>query len=373
MRRAQRGRELAGECTTVGRPLPLRSAVLVLMAVFAFAAGEVGVGRNRDFGPAAPAATYRGRTAAQWAESLGDKDHGVRWHATYALGRMGPDAAPAVAALERILAHLDEHEYVRGGAAWALGQIGPQAASAVPLLAQTLSSKHASVRRNAAQALGRIASPQASIHEDTSGSVVPRLAPKNLSDLARLLGDEEPAVRVAAAQALWRIQRHPKAVPTLEAMLQNPNGSTACMAAAALGELAADGAPVAPALAAALGPADEDARRAAAQAIGRAGLAAVPLLQDALATAEVSTKIQAVEALGWIGPAAAPALAEALRHAHPLVRRHAARALGRLGPAAKAAEPALVEAVSDSDVGVRDAAAGALRRIRGDQDHGSKP
>jgi HEAT repeat protein len=315
---------------------------------------------------AAPLATYRGKTAVQWAEVLSDKDYWVRWHATYALGRMGPDAAPAVTALERILANREEHEYVRGGAAWALGRIGPPAASAVPLLVQTLSSNHVSVRRNTATALGCIASPNSLIKKDTTHSIASHLTADAISRLVKLLGDEEPTVRSAAAEALWRIERHPKALATLETMLRNPNGSIACGAASVLGELAANEAPVALILVAALGHADADTRRTAAQAFGRVGPAAVPSLQNALATADEQTKIQAVEALGWIGPPAATALTGALGHADPLVRRHAARALGRLGPAAKVAEPALVRAVSDSDSGVREAAAVALRRVRGD-------
>lgn len=381
---------------TLGLAIIPRAAFALFVAVFACAASEVGSvaseygsGLGDSLGrvacladlPAtpgadqadAPAATYRGKTAAQWAETLGDKDYGVRWYATYALGRMGPNAAPATPALERILANREEHEYVRGGSAWALGRIGPQAASAVPLLVQTLASKHASVRRNAAKALGRIASANASIQKDSPSPAAARLAPKDIAALARLLGDEVPAVRAAAAQALWRIERHPKALPTLEAMLQDPNGAIACEAASTLGELAADGAPVASALAAGLGHVDEDVRRAAAHGIGQAGPAAIALLQKALVTGEELTKIQAIEALSWVGPAAVPTLTGALGHAKASVRRHASRALGRIGPAARAAEPDLIKAVSDSDNGVRDAAAAALRRVRGDEDHGHAP
>jgi len=375
-----------------------RPGLTVLVVVLASTASDVGTARHdtgwrpgteQGSGPshraddrpsargktpaAAPLATYRGKTAVQWAEVLSDKDYWVRWQATYALGRMGPDAAPAVTALERILANREEHEYVRGGAAWALGRIGPPAASAVPLLVQTLSSNHVSVRRNAATALGCIASPNPSIQKDATHSIASHLTADAISRLVKLLGDEEPAVRAAAAEALWRIERHPKALATLEAMLRNPKSSIACGAASVLGELAASEAPVAPTLVAALGHADADTRRAAAQAMGRVGLDAVPLLQNAIATAEEQTKIQAVEALGWIGPPAVTALIEALGHANALVRRHAARALGRLGPAAKVAEPALVRAVSDSDSGVREAAAVALRRVRGDRDFGPTP
>ncbi len=322
---------------------------------------------------ASPPAPYRGKSVSQWIDELGDKDYWVRWHATYALGRIGPDAAAAVPALERILANLDEHEYVRGGAAWALGRMGTKGSPALSILIRVLDSKHVSVRRNAARALGNLAAAQRSLPSPAAGGGQPSLPSpatgegqgvrEAVADLLRLLKDEDAAVRVSAAVALWQIQRHPRAIPAMESMLRSRQGSTAYEAASAFGELAAEVEPAVPALVTALAHPDDDTRRAAAHSLGRIGPAAIPAIRDVLATGDERTKCQAVEALGWIGPAAVVALIDALGDPSPPVRRSAARALGRLGPAAKPAESALVKAVSDRGPEVRNAAAEALKQI----------
>jgi HEAT repeat protein len=332
---------------------------------------------------------------SQWIDDLGAKDLGVRWYATYALGRIGPDAAPAIASLQAILANLEEHEYVRGGAAWALGRMGEKAAPAVPLLVRTLSSKHVSVRRNAAAALGNVAAARQSfsspvareklgVHESSPGGPLGSQTAPAVSALLRLLDDEDPAVRVAAAAALWRIERHPRATAVLEAMLRAADVTGACQAAVALGELGSDARQAVPALVAALGRDDADTRRAAAAALGRIGPGAIPALLEVLTSGNKSfspeptatassgpeptttrTRREAAEALGAIGIPAIPALIEALGDPGPPVRRAAARALGRLGPAAKKAVPALLRTASDPQPEVRDTAAQALRQIRG--------
>jgi HEAT repeat protein len=55
--------------------------------------------------------------------------------------------------------------------------------------------------------------------------------------------------------------------------------------------------------------------------------------------------------------------AELLKNKNPLVRKQAAIALGEMGPAAKAAVPALRDALLDKDEGVQAAAAAALEKI----------
>ena len=56
-------------------------------------------------------------------------DEGVQYETAWALGRMGPDAVPAMLELLK-----DEDPHVRCLAAWALKNIGPQAKAAIPAL-----------------------------------------------------------------------------------------------------------------------------------------------------------------------------------------------------------------------------------------------
>jgi len=67
-----------------------------------------------------------------------------RLKAAETLGRIGPDAAPAVPALTRLLDDPDAR--VRKAAIRTLGQIGPAAKDAVPALVQTLLEEHSKSR-----------------------------------------------------------------------------------------------------------------------------------------------------------------------------------------------------------------------------------
>jgi HEAT repeat protein len=289
----------------------------------------------------------RGATAAQLASQLTDPDIRVRYYAAYALGQLGPQAATAVGPLQKALANRAEQEYVRGTLAWALGRIGPAAEPAIPQLIEMLASKHDSVRRNAAEALGNFG-PAA------RGAV---------DELLKTARDEDPMVRLNVAVALWKIQRHPKALPALLAMLRQGRDPLPYQTAVVLGSLGADAEEVTPALVEALANSDADVRRAAARSLGQIGPAALPALKKVLAGRQVEVCREAVEALGWMGSPGVSALTPALKHPSAVVRRAAARALGRLGAEARSAEAALVEAVNDSDPAVQAAAADALHAV----------
>jgi len=304
-------------------------------------------------------AVYRSRTAGEWAAQLADKEIRVRWYATYALGQLGPQADAAVEPLMGVLKNLGEDEYVRGGAAWALGRIGPTARPAVPLLMETLKSKgHISVRRSSAAALGNLG---------------PAAKPA-IAGLEAALGDSDATVRVSAAAALWRIDGHAQAIPTLVEMLRRrsdsvpsdslPSDPLPYEAAVALGDLGADSEPAVSALVEALGHADRDVARAAARSLAQIGPAAVPALQEALKHGDANVRGSAVEALGWLGKPSVPNLIDALKDKSDAVRRAAARALGRLGPAARAAESALIQSANDPSREVSETAGWALRQIQ---------
>ena len=106
----------------------------------------------------------------------------------------------------------------------------------------------------------------------------------------------------------------------------------------------------------------------AAEALGQIGPAAIMALIQALKDkGDSSVRYWPAKALAQIGPkakAAVPALAQALKDEDEWVRANAAEALGRIGPEAKAAVPALIQALKNEDVlRVRWGAAEALGQI----------
>ncbi len=116
----------------------------------------------------------------------------------------------------------------------------------------------------------------------------------------------------------------------------------------------------------------DDARRAAAMALGRLGLRAidvVPQLAAALRDADPRVRAASAFALSSCGShahEAVPALRAALADTHAAVRCRAAFTLGQMGSAAKAAVNELARLVSDPDLSVRRNSASALGGIGSD-------
>ena len=118
-----------------------------------------------------------------------------------------------------------KNEYARSMAAWALGRIGPAAEPEIPFLIETMhSTKLLAVRRSTAEALGNFG---------------PAAKPA-VSELLKMLHNDDEITRVNAAVALWKIARHPKAVPALLEMLRHGDSSQAYAAAVALGQMEQD-------------------------------------------------------------------------------------------------------------------------------------
>jgi HEAT repeat protein len=82
-------------------------------------------------------------------EVLGSDEMSVRWKAAVALSEIGP---PAVQDLIECLS--DMRAYVRSSAAWVLGNIGDQRAT--PALQRNLEDPSPDVRKEAAEALGKL-------------------------------------------------------------------------------------------------------------------------------------------------------------------------------------------------------------------------
>ncbi|MBW3540229.1 MAG: HEAT repeat domain-containing protein [Planctomycetes bacterium] len=137
--------------------------------------------------------------------ALGDSSESIRRKAAAALGAIGAAAAPAI---ERLVDALgtDESPAVRDAAASALAAIGP---AALPVLRELAEYDDAEVRWRAIEAIGRI-EPMA----ETDGDA-------ELLDTA--LDDPDARVRIAAAEALWRLTGDASAVlPSLVEGLTNP-------------------------------------------------------------------------------------------------------------------------------------------------------
>ena len=248
-----------------------------------------------------------------------------------------------------MLENLEENEYVRGMAAWALGCSDSGTTSAVAPLQKSLGSTLPSLQRNAAQSLGELG---------------PAARPA-VEALLKILDSPDAAVRVRAAEALWRIDRHPQAVATFVKTLRGDDALAAYEAASTLGGLdGMDVAVVAP-LVAALGHKDQDVSRVAARTLGTAfGTRGLPSLRKIIKGPDEGLAVRAVDAMDWMGPPAIDSLVEALKHAGSRVRRESARALGRQGLQAREAIPALVKSLDDANPLVRDELARALDRIR---------
>jgi hypothetical protein len=89
-------------------------------------------------------------------------------------------------------------------------------------------------------------------------------------------------------------------------------------------------------------------QEAAAEALGRIGVAAVPALVESLQDPDAAARLKAVEVLGRMGADAkdaVPQLVRLLDDPDLNVRKAAARTLGRIGPAAQQAVPALMKSL----------------------------
>jgi HEAT repeat protein len=169
---------------------------------------------------------------------LKDSDQGIRMQAAKALGSLGERAQrvlPVLRAALKEAALKDDDESVRTHAAHALLQIGPQPASEVAGLIDSLQDDVEVVRFHAGIALGDLgyaAQPS-----------VPAL-------IHTALWDQDPAVRVEAAMALWKIDRNkgPLVIPALIKALADNNELICWIAADYLGQLGSEARQAIPAL-----------------------------------------------------------------------------------------------------------------------------
>lgn len=262
------------------------------------------------------------------------QDHAgkVREASAAALARLGPDAAPAVAALARALG--DDYPGTRAAAADALRRLGKDAADALPELQRTARDRKADVltRIQAVHALGRIG----------SGEGVPALV-EALSDKSGPV-----TLREAAAEALGLLG-------------QDATSGVDALASA----LIETSAPV-------------ELRRAAAAALDRLGpeaRAALPAYKKALKDEDKFVRAFTMHACGRLGKELAGethdvvvALILGVNDSVGEVRLAAIEALGILGPNISASDLTTVrerlgQASRDTQKAIRDAALDALKKL----------
>jgi len=291
-----------------------------------------------------------------------DRDRMVRTYAAMSLGRTGEPQA--VEALMATLKDKDEDEAVCRMAIGALGWIW----DLPPLI--RLSDRDATVRQEAAAALGRLGDKRAiepllAILRDRDEGVR-RGAISSLGqiwDLPQLvrLGDDEADIWQDAAADLGQL-RDGRAVEPLIAALQDSNAAVRWAAAKALGYLSDERA-VQP-LIEALDDENKYVRQGAGEALQRLAPLAMRHLIAALRDSNYwFRRRKAAETLARIGEPRS--LIGALRHGDRHVRRSAAEALVQRGDS-QAVEP-LIGALQDEDHYVRRKAAEALGRIGDDR------
>ena len=206
---------------------------------------------------------------------------------------------------------------MRVDAAYQLGRYGSAAKAGVPHLAKALGDEYWDVRSCAAQSLGKI-------------------GPVGIPGLVKSLKNRDVTVRIGICEVLQKkkmlrgIEPHAK---SLIVVLSDPEAEVRRAGVALFSAMGAGGVD---ALLLALAASKPEARSAAAEALGRAGVGSVPLLSEALDKQKSARVREGVcIALGYMGKKAARAapflVRVAFRDAKEDVRVEAARAMGKTG------------------------------------------
>jgi HEAT repeat protein/beta-lactamase regulating signal transducer with metallopeptidase domain len=224
---------------------------------------------------------------------------------------------------------------------------GGDSTAVIAALKRALEDSVASVREDAAYALGRLESPAA----------VPVL-------VARLPHDPASKVREMIAWALGQIESHAATEALSSTASHDDAEDVRAMAVWALGQV--EDAAAVPALEQVLHDRSAEVRGRAAWALGTIAPSKAPGgLIAALSDPSFEVRMRAAWALGQIGDSsAASRLAVAMRDSSSEVRKAAMWAVGQIG--GDAAQAALIEALSDKDPEVRARAARALSGSHGD-------
>lgn len=256
---------------------------------------------------------------------------------------------------------------IRKGAAATLGLLGPLAKSAVPALVRDLADPQEAVRLAAADALLKL--------ERTDFAVVH----KTLPVWSAALKAQDPAER---RQAIRGIQRYAltasrlkqrdwnEILPPVLAALKDADQGVVFTADMILGSITEEDKPALPLLLTAVADAGNRNRWRVVKALARFGpeaKAAVPALLAILKDPQSPGRFDAARALSAVGKGddtVVAALGAAFKDkSDPQFRAAVAEALGGLGDTAKAALPALAEGLQDDNPAVREAVVTALAKV----------
>ncbi len=260
------------------------------------------------------------------------------WEAEVAAAAQDTLNPRVVASLVRALS--DSTAAVRKEAAEALGRL--KAVAAVPGLIRGLDDEDASVRQTLVQALARIEDDRAAdgliaALNDPSGQVrnyaaeaIGRLGIRRAAPaLVTLMNDEHPEIRRQAISQLWRL-RDTSSVDAIARLVSDTSAAVRRTAVSALGRF----------------------RQASSYAV----------LSRALSDADPAVRAQAISSLARLrDPRAYQAFASVLNDDSPDVRNAAVRALGAVKDST--AVPGLIQALDDDEEKVRLSAVSALREF----------
>ncbi|PIE33199.1 hypothetical protein CSA56_12815 [candidate division KSB3 bacterium] len=365
-------------------------------------------------------------------KGLDDCESSVQWATACALGQIrDPDTLPAlIQALRRnsnyvsrgisdavqqiVTQHSrsymvkffnDDNATVRKTAVMTLGQIGIPEPEALLALIGVLRDHNSTVRREAAEALGKLRNEQAlpalidALHDSewrvrwaAAEALGKSGSPDAIAPLLQLLKDSHQHVCRVAIEGLGK-SGEMAVIPFLIQELKSTHPSIRSAATEALRQIG-EAQTVPFLLQAAKYEEEEHIRQDAEDALRQIGdVRAIPYLLDALQDDEVHIRRIAVEVLGQIhsmetvtplitvlhdtdetlrslaadvlgrleASEAVPMLLTVLQDRSPIIRRSAARALGRIWE--PEAVPDLIRLLDDNDVGVRLAVIEALGRI----------
>lgn len=315
-------------------------------------------------------------------ETLSDDDESPRVAAADALGEIGD--REAVEPLRKLLK--DEDWTVRRSAIRALGKIGDP--DSIPLLIDFLDDENESVRKTTTEAFENIGIPEDAHHKAVyavskrNWALALEMGKESLPHLEKALKDNDPEVRLSAANTIEKIQipddpqvrslifavkkEWDKAAEGGEAALESLVWSLKNQSRddhkEIMEAMVKIGRPAVDTLIDFLREKDDQLKQLTTSALGKIGdKKAIKPLISCLRDNNLQIRVGAANSLCNMGEEVVEPLMEALRESRPEVREASAGALGQIGDK-RAVEP-LIKLLSDKNYTVRKAATWALGRI----------